>query len=183
MSSQVDSRNQSAGKRARTDGRLPRRLLVLCHIGYLSCVWVGFPLPGGQKKTCVSQAAGVRMTGFAPAARMSTSPSAPLATCATATSPGQRITRPCKSLCRLRPTTPRQGVTWAQGHLHRCTLVGVLPRMGPPCLMDLQCRRAMAFLSSLGVRRIHMDMVVAYRWGAPMGRCKWPGHLHILVDL
>ena len=91
--------------------------------------------------------------------------------------------RPCKSLCRLRPTTPHQGVTWAQGRLHRCTLVGVLPRMGPPCLMDLQCRRAMAFLSSLGVRRIHMDMVVAYRWGAPTGRCKWPGHLHILVDL
>ena len=173
----------------------------------------------------MSQAAGVRTTGFAPAARMSTSPSAPLATCATATSPGQQITRyitvfasrypcfrlsivylrvlplvasafaftacccclpfrrPCKSLCRLRPTTPRQGVTWAQGHLHRCTLVGVLPRMGPPCLMDLQCRRAMAFLSPLGVRRIHMDMVVAYRWGAPTGRCKWPGHLHILVDL
>jgi hypothetical protein len=173
----------------------------------------------------VSQAAGVRTTGFAPAARMSTLPSAPLATCGTATSPGQQITRyitafaslysccllsrvylqvlphvasafaftacccclpfrrPCKSLCKLRPTTPHQGVTWAQGRLRRCTLVGVLPRMARPCLMDLQCRRAMAFLSSLGVRRIHMDMVVAYRWGTSTGQCKWQGHLHILVDL
>lgn len=89
--------------------------------------------------------------------------------------------RPCRSLCRPRPTTPHQGVTWAQGHHHRCTLAGVLPHMAPPCLMGHQCRD-MAFLSSLGVLRIHMDMVVAYRWGAPTGRCKWPDHLHILVD-
>ena len=46
----------------------------------------------GDNKRC-SQAAGVRTTGFAPAARTSTSPSAPLATCAAATSPGQQITR------------------------------------------------------------------------------------------
>ena len=182
----------------------------------------------GDNKPC-SQAAGVRTTGFAPAARTSTSPSAPLATCATATSPGQQITRyitvspffiladhcspvacvecacgylrlslarlhlpraavacpfrrPCRSLCKPHLTIPRQGVTWAQGRHRRCTLVGALPHMAPQCLTGLQCR-AMVSHSSLGVLRIHMDMVVAYQWGAPTGQCKWPGQLHTLVDL
>lgn len=90
--------------------------------------------------------------------------------------------RPCRSLCRPRLTIPHQGATWAQGRHRRCTLVGVLPHMAPQCLTGLQCR-AMVSRSSLGVLRIHMDMVVAYQWGAPTGQFKWPGQLHTLVDL
>jgi hypothetical protein len=46
-------------------------------------------------------------------------------------------------------TMLRLGVTWAQGHCCQCTLVGVLPHMAPPCLVGLQCRHVMVFLSSM----------------------------------
>jgi hypothetical protein len=93
VGSQVDSRSQSAGKRARTDGRLLllRRLVISLSVSIYKLHLSEFPSAWDNKPP--SQAAGVRTTGFAPAARTLTSPFAPLATCATATSPGQQITR------------------------------------------------------------------------------------------
>uniref|UniRef100_A0A453RL84 RanBP2-type domain-containing protein n=1 Tax=Aegilops tauschii subsp. strangulata TaxID=200361 RepID=A0A453RL84_AEGTS len=132
------------------------------------------PLESARAQTV----AGVRTTGFAPAATTSTSRSAPPATCATATSPGPLITR----LCRLHPTTRCRGGTCRRGRLRPCTSLGLLPRMAPTFIMGIPCH-AMAFLSSPRALDIRMAMVGESRWGAPMGQCIWRRHPRILVVL
>jgi hypothetical protein len=66
------------------------------------------------------QVAGVRTTGFAPAATTSTSRSAPPATCATATSPGPLITRYSQLL--LAVLDSNHPLAW----LRACYVLGVL---------------------------------------------------------